>query len=46
MRLKAFGQIIKKLFILRYIGDLELRQGIEKQFNKVELGNKFTRGCW
>lgn len=41
--LKAFGQIIKSLFILRYIGDLELRQAIEKQLNKVELANRFTR---
>ena len=40
--LKAFGQIIKSLFILRYIDDLELRQAIEKQLNKVELANKFT----
>lgn len=41
--LKAFGQIIKSLFILRYIDDLELRQAIEKQLNKVELANRFTR---
>jgi TnpA family transposase len=41
--LKAFGQIIKSLFILRYVDDIELRQAIEKQLNKVELANKFTR---
>ncbi len=41
--LKAFGQIIKSLFILRYVNDLELRQAIEKQLNKVELSNRFTR---
>ncbi len=41
--LKAFGQIIKSLFIPRYIDDLELRQAIEKQLNKVELAIKFTR---
>ncbi|HJN25955.1 MAG TPA: Tn3 family transposase [Rhodospirillales bacterium] len=41
--LKAFGQIIKSLFVLRYVDDLELRQAIEKQLNKVELANKFTR---
>ena len=40
---KAFGQIIKSIFILRYIDDLELRQAIEKQLNKVELANRFTR---
>ena len=41
--MKAFGQIIKSIFILRYIDDLELRQAVEKQLNKVELANKFTR---
>ena len=41
--LKAFGQIVKSLFILRYIDDLALRQAIEKQLNKVELANRFTR---
>ncbi|MEZ5836626.1 MAG: Tn3 family transposase [Geminicoccaceae bacterium] len=41
--MKAFGQIIKSLFILRYLDDLELRQAIEKQLNKVELANRFTR---
>ncbi len=41
--MKAFGQIIKSIFILRYIDDLELRQAIEKVLNKVELANKFTR---
>lgn len=41
--MKAFGQIIKSLFILRYLDDLKLRQAIEKQLNKVELANRFTR---
>ena len=41
--MKAFGQIIKSLFILRYVDELELRQAIEKQLNKVELANSFTR---
>lgn len=41
--LKAFGQIIKSDFILRYIDDVELRIAIEKQLNKVELSNRFTR---
>jgi TnpA family transposase len=40
---KAFGQIIKSLFILRYLNEVELRQAIEKQLNKVELANRFTR---
>ena len=41
--LKAFGQIIKSQFILRYLDEVELRQAIEKQLNKVELTNRFTR---
>ena len=41
--LKASGQIIKSLFILRYVDDLGLRQAIESQLNKVELANRFTR---
>ena len=41
--LKAFGQIIKSLFILRYVNNVELRQAIEKQLNKVELSNRFAR---
>lgn len=41
--LKAFGQIIKSLFILRYLDDVQLRQDIEKQLNKVELANRMTR---
>ena len=40
---KAFGQIIKSIFILRYIDDLELRQAIEKQPNRIGLANRFTR---
>ncbi|MDE2914856.1 MAG: Tn3 family transposase [Paracoccaceae bacterium] len=41
--LNAFGQFIKSLFILRYVGDLDLRQAIEMQLDKVELANRFTR---
>jgi TnpA family transposase len=41
--MKAFGQIIKSKFILQYLNDLGLRQSIEKQLNRVELANKFTR---
>lgn len=40
---KSFGQIIKSLFILRYLNEVKLRQAIEKQLNKVELANRFTR---
>jgi TnpA family transposase len=41
--LKAFGRIIKTMFILRYIDDVELRMQIENLLNRIELGNRFTR---
>jgi TnpA family transposase len=37
--LKEFGT----LFILKYVDDVEFRQAIEKQLNKVESSNKFSR---
>jgi TnpA family transposase len=40
--LKQFGRIIKTLFLLKYIDDLELRQMIQKQLNKLESSNKFA----
>jgi len=44
--LKEFGRIIKTIFILRYIDDVELRQTIEKQLNNVELYNKFSKAVF
>jgi hypothetical protein len=41
--LKAFGKILKSLFILRYIDEVTLRQAIEQQLNKIELPHRFTR---
>lgn len=41
--LKEFGRIIKSIFILRYIDNVELRQMIEKQLNRIELSNKFGK---
>jgi TnpA family transposase len=41
--LKEFGRIIKSIFILRYIDCLDLRQAIEKQLNKGESSNKFSK---
>jgi len=41
--LKEFGKIPKTLFILKYADDLEFRQAIEKQLNKVEASNKFSK---
>jgi TnpA family transposase len=40
--LKEFGRIIKSIFVLKYIDDVEWRQAIEKQLNKGELANKFS----
>jgi len=39
--LKEFGRIVKSLHILNYYDDLEFRQQIQKQLNRVELSNKF-----
>lgn len=44
--LKEFGKIIKSDFLLTYIDDLELRQRIEKQLNKVENSNKFSKAIF
>ena len=44
--LKEFGRIIKSIFILTYYDELELRQRIEKQLNKVELSNKFAKAIF
>lgn len=40
--LKEFGKLIKTIFILTYMNDLEFRQSIQKQLNKIELANKFS----
>jgi TnpA family transposase len=40
--LKEFGRIIKSIFVLKYIDDVEWRQAVEKQLNKGELANKFS----
>jgi hypothetical protein len=41
--LKEFGRIPKSEFLLRYLDDVSLRQAIEKQMNKGEHANKFSR---
>ena len=40
--LKEFGKLIRTLFLLTYMDNLELRQAIQKQLNKIELANKFS----
>lgn len=41
--IKEYGRIIKSLFILKYIDDVELRQDVERQLNRIELSNKFSK---
>ena len=41
--IKEFGKILKFEFILRYIADVDFRQAIEKQMNKIESSNRFSR---
>ena len=41
--LKEFGRMPKSLFILKYVDDKTFRQSIEKQLNKVEGSNKFSK---
>ena len=40
--LKEFGKLLKSLFILNYIDDVDLRRSITKQLNRVELGQKLA----
>ena len=44
--LKEYGKIIKTDFLLNYIDDVTLRQRIEKQLNKVESSNKFSKAVF
>lgn len=41
--LKEFGKAPKTSFILKFSNDLQFRQTIEKQLNKVEGSNKFSK---
>ena len=41
--LKEFGKIPKTIFILKYIDEPEFRQAIEKQLNKIESAQKFSK---
>ena len=44
--LKEFGKIIKTNFLLNYIDDVGLRQRIEKQLNKIEASNRFSKAVF
>lgn len=41
--LKELGKVYKSLFILKYFENLEYRQSIEKQLNKAEFSNRFSK---
>lgn len=41
--LKEFGKIIKSIFILRYIDEVELRQATQRQLSRIEHAHRFTR---
>ena len=41
--LKEFGKIIKSVFLLQYVDSVEMRQSIERQLNKAESSNRFSR---
>jgi len=44
--LKEFGRILKTHFILKYSDVLQFRQAIEKQLNKAEGSNKFSKAVF
>ncbi|MDK2063263.1 Tn3 family transposase, partial [Aliarcobacter butzleri] len=44
--LREFGRIIKTKFLLEYIDNVSLRQQIEKQLNKIENANKFSKAIF
>ena len=46
LALREFGRIIKTKFLLEYIDDVTLRQQIEKQLNKIENANKFSKAIY
>ena len=46
LALREFGRIIKTKFLLEYIDDVTLRQQIEKQLNKIENANKFSKAIF
>ena len=44
--LKEFGKIIKTLFLLKYVDDVDLRKQIQKMLNKVECSNKLAKAVF
>lgn len=44
--LKEFGRLLKTKYLLEYYNDLDLRQKIQKQLNRVELGQKLQEAVF
>jgi len=44
--LKELGNIMKTNFLLVYIDDVKFRQRIEKQLNKIEASNRFSKAVF
>jgi len=44
--MKEFGRLLKSKFILEYINDESLRKAIQKQLNRVELGQKLSEAVF
>lgn len=44
--LKEFGRILKSKYLLEFYDDVEFRQKIQKQLNRVELGQKFQEAVF
>lgn len=40
------GRIFKSIFILRYLDEKPLRQGIEKQLNRIEQSHQFAKAIF
>ncbi len=44
--LKEFGRIIKTQYILTYYDDVNLKERVEKQLNKIEAPNRFSKAVF
>ena len=44
--LKELGQLVKIEFLLRYVDQAELRQRLQKQFNKGESAHHLALAVW
>ena len=44
--LKEFGRILKSTYILKYLNDVDLRQTVQKQLNRIELSNRFSHAVF